>query len=138
MSMFVYAPYSQRARRLMRQVFEHTADNDHMLVGFPVDIRAEEDAYELSAVIPGVKAEDITIQVVGDSITLEGEIKSERDQKAQYLRVERPSGKFHRTFTFPETLEAAKAEAHLADGILTLRVPKSEQARPKVIKVKHN
>jgi len=136
MSMFVYSPYGHRTRRLVRQMLENSASEAEPLVNFPIDVRADGDAYQISAVIPGVKAEDLSIQMVGDTITLEGEFKHDRDENTRYLKMERPSGKFHRTITLPDALDASKAEANLEDGILSLRVPMSEQALPKAIKVK--
>ncbi|NPV56904.1 MAG: Hsp20/alpha crystallin family protein [Anaerolineae bacterium] len=135
MSMFVYAPYGHHTRRLVRQMVENGSADMQSLVSFPIDVHTDGEAYYISAVIPGVKAEELSIQLVGDTITLEGEFNHERDEKAKYLRMERPSGKFHRTITLPDALDAASVEANLQDGILTLRAPISEQARPKAIKV---
>ena len=104
-------------------------------VNFAVDVKAENDDYVITALLPGVKAEDLDIQVVNDTVSISGEFKVERDEKDEYLLAERPSGHFSRVLTFPVALDPAKTEATMANGVLTLRTPKAESARPKVIKV---
>jgi len=101
----------------------------------PVDVKAEDDAYVLSATIPGVSAQDLNIQVVNETVTIQGEIKVNRGENENYLLSERPSGRFSRVLTLPDQLNASKAEADISNGILTLRIPKSEDAKPKSIKV---
>lgn len=101
----------------------------------PVDIRAEDDDYLLSALIPGVNAEDLSIQVVNETVTIQGEIKNNRNENENYLLSELPSGRFTRILTLPDQLDAAKAEADISNGVLTLRIPKAEESKPKSIKV---
>ncbi len=101
----------------------------------PIDVKAEDEAYVLSAMIPGVTAQELNIQVVNETVTIQGEIKNTREEDAQYLLSERPSGRFSRVLTLPDQLDASKAEADMADGVLTLRIPKAEDAKPKSIKV---
>lgn len=104
-------------------------------VVFPVDVKAEPDAYEITALLPGVNTEDLDIQVVNETVAIRGELKLDRPENDSYLLRERPSGKFSRVLNLPTTLDPEHAEAHVENGILTLRVPKAETARPKVIKV---
>lgn len=101
----------------------------------PVDVKAEDEAYVLSATIPGVSAQDLNIQVVNETVTIQGEIQVERIDEDHYLLSERPSGRFNRVITLPDALDAGKAEAHIENGVLTLRIPKSEEAKPKTIKI---
>lgn len=101
----------------------------------PVDIRVDDDGYTLTALIPGVTAEELNIQVVNETVSIQGEIKNLRNENDRYLLSERPSGQFNRILTLPDELDAAKAEADITNGILTLRIPKSEYAKPKSIKV---
>lgn len=101
----------------------------------PVDVKAEDEAYVLTAMIPGVSAEDLNIQVVNETVTIQGEVKIERGENDQYLLSERPSGHFSRVLTLPDQLDAAKAEADITNGVLTLRIPKAEDSKPKSIKV---
>jgi len=97
-----------------------------------VDVREEDDAYVLSALVPGLKADDLNIQVLEDVVTISGEFKAD---ESEYLMRELPYGSFNRTLRLPVTLDASKAEAKITDGVLTLRLAKAESARPKTIKV---
>lgn len=104
-------------------------------ITIPVDIRAEDDAFVIIAWVPGVKAEDLHIEVVDDTVTLEGQFQPVQDEE-KYLVREIPRGAFQRVITLPTTLEPQEAEAELKDGVLTLRVPKAQAVRPKEIKIK--
>ena len=97
-----------------------------------VDVREEQDAYILSAIVPGLKADDLNIEIIEDVVTIEGTFAADENE---YLLRELPQGKFHRSLRMPVELDAEKAEAKIDDGLLTLRVPKAESARPKTIKV---
>ncbi len=100
-----------------------------------VNIREEDETYELSALVPGLTADDLNIQVLEDVVRIEGEFKA--DETALLLR-ELPQGPFARTLRLPAAVDAEQVEAHIANGILTLRLPKAESARPKKIKVNGN
>ena len=100
-----------------------------------LNIRDEGEAYILTAPVPGLKAEDVKIQVLEDVLQIEGEFPAD---ESEYLLREIPSGAFQREIRLPCALEAEKVEARIADGILTLRVPKAETSRPKQIKIAAN
>ncbi len=117
------------ARRWARLAGYEETDRDYTL---PVDIREEDDAYVLNALVPGMKAEDLNIQVLEDVITIEGGFKAD---ESEYLMRELPHGTFRRTLRLPVALDANKTDARITDGVLTLRLPKVESARPKTIKV---
>ena len=102
---------------------------------FPIDVKAEDDGYTLTALLPGVHPEDLNVQVVNETVTIQGESKLTVDEKASYLLREIPSGSFSRTITLPMPLDSNGAEAHFEHGVLTLRVPKAEAVRPRTIKV---
>jgi HSP20 family protein len=85
--------------------------------------------------LPGLTPEEVEIQIVNENVSLKGEFKNELEEGATYILQERPSGKFFRTVTLSDMLDSAKAEAHMENGILTLRIPKAEAAKPKTIKV---
>jgi len=105
----------------------------------PMDIHADDESYVITAVTPGLKAEDLKIEILGDVVTLRGEIRrDEPERETDYLLRELSYGAFERTLQLPETVDAEKAEASLADGVLTVRLPKTEDARPKQIKVNAN
>lgn len=101
----------------------------------PVDVKSTVDHYEIYALLPGMKAEDVSVNVINDTVTIEGEFKADRDEKAEYLLQERPDGKFTRTLRLPEVLNAGKTEATIENGVLKVIVPKAEEAKPKTIKV---
>jgi len=101
----------------------------------PVDVISAADHYEITALLPGVKTEDLNVNVVNDTVTIEGKFTANRDEKAEYLLKELPDGKFTRTLRFSEELNAARTEATMEDGILKVTVAKAEAATPKQIKV---
>src|SRR5687767_7065370 len=98
----------------------------------PVDVRDEDEAYVLTAFVPGLTAEQLNIQILDEALSIEGEYKHD---ESEYLMSELPAGPFRRTLRLPAELDAEKAEAKIDNGVLTLRLPKAESARPKVIKV---
>ena len=103
----------------------------------PMNVVAEEDAFVITAWVPGLDVDDLRIEVVDDTVTIEGEFPAlEADDKRQVLLQEIPFGRFKRVITLPTTLEAGEAEAELRNGVLTLRIPKAEALRPKTIKIK--
>jgi len=102
-----------------------------------VDVRETDDAFIINASVPGLKPEDLNINVVGDTVTISGEIKEEtKEEEANYIYRERRFGSFTRTVTLPTSLNPDKAEAVIENGVLTLTIPKAEAAKPKAIKVK--
>lgn len=102
-----------------------------------VDIQEDKDALVLRAEIPGIKADDVRIDVEKNVLTLHGERKLEtKEGEGEYHRIERAYGTFTRSFVLPETVDADRVEAHLADGVLTLRLPKRPVEQPRRIAVK--
>ncbi len=102
-----------------------------------VDMYETDDAIVVKSAIPGIKAQDLDISVVGDTLTIKGETKSEQEVKEEnYIRRERSYGSFCRSLPLPLPVVAEKAEAEFEDGILTLTLPKAEEVKPKAIKVK--
>ena len=97
-----------------------------------VNVRDEEDAFVLSALVPGLKADDLNIQVLEDVVRIEGEFQNNDEE---YLLRELPIGSFRRALRMPTEIDADNVEAKITDGVLTLRLPKAESARPKKIKV---
>jgi HSP20 family protein len=91
----------------------------------------------ITAAVPGVRAEDVDVTVVGDILTIKGETKSEtQSEKADYHRQERRYGSFVRAVALPVGVQVDKAEARFKDGVLTVTLPKAETAKPRAIKVK--
>ena len=105
----------------------------------PLDITEGENDYVVTASLPGINPEDVQTTVLGDTLTIKGESKADADQKGQnWLVRERRSGSFQRSVTLGMPINADKASAHFEHGVLTLTLPKSEQARPKQIKLNVN
>jgi HSP20 family protein len=101
-----------------------------------VDIGEDENNYLVTADLPGMKPEEIDIQVENNVLTIRGERKSETRGKQQgYHRVERYYGSFQRSFSLPEGVNSEAIEANVENGTLTLRVPKPATAQPKRVKV---
>lgn len=118
--------------RLARRWALRPTQAEERLHSLPVNIREEDESFIFSALVPGLKADDLNIEVLEDVVTIEGEFHHDG---MEYLVRELPAGKFRRSLRLPAELDAGQAEARIKDGILTLRVPKAESARPKMIKV---
>jgi HSP20 family protein len=102
-----------------------------------VDIREEKDAIVISAELPGMKPEEVNVSVDGNLLTISGERKFEHEQKEEgYRRIERSYGSFSRSFTLPDTVAIDRLDAEMKEGVLTIRLPKTEKAQPKRIAVK--
>jgi len=127
-------PYRRMARRW--------AENRDQALGVNIHEDAEGEAYILSALVPGLKSEELNIQVLENVVRIQGEYKGSRlEDKADesnYLVRELPGGSFARTLRLPAAIDAEHVEANITDGVLTLRLPKAESARPKQIKIKSN
>ncbi|MFO8011437.1 MAG: Hsp20/alpha crystallin family protein [Dehalococcoidia bacterium] len=103
----------------------------------PMDMYQTDNDVVVKATIPGVKPEDVDITLTGDVLTIKGETKSEEEQgQAEYFHREMRYGSFIRAVSLPGNLQTDKAEANFADGVLTLTIPKAEEAKPRQIKVK--
>jgi HSP20 family protein len=118
--------------RLAQRWAQLAANDQNADFSLAVDIREEDDAYIVNALVPGLKPEDLHIQVLDDVVTIEGEFK---DVESGYLMRELPHGSFSRTLRMPVSLDANKAEARIEDGVLSLHLSKAESAKPKTIKV---
>jgi len=102
----------------------------------PVDIYENGDNLVLKAELPGINPDDVEIRVEDNTLYLKGERKFEKEVKEQsYHRVERTYGTFTRTFSLPNSVDADKVSANYKDGVLTLTMPKREEAKPKTIKI---
>ncbi len=135
MTVYLRTPYGRfpRYRHMVR--FPENWEMEDNQVFFPVDVREKNDEFIITAMLPGLKPEDVDIQIVNETVSLKGEFKNDFDEEATYIIQERPSGKFFRSIAMSDMMDASKADAHMENGILTLRIPKAEEAKPKTIKV---
>jgi HSP20 family protein len=100
----------------------------------PVDLYETDDALILKAELPGASKEDLSIEVRQNTLILRGQRKHEAEVKdEQYHRMERAYGAFQRSFMLPTVVDQGKVQATYKDGVLELRLPKSEAAKPKRI-----
>jgi HSP20 family protein len=102
----------------------------------PLDVHASGDEFVISAPVPGIKAEDLKIQILDDVVTLRADVEEQASEPESTLLREIPQGGFERSLRLPAPLDAQHAEAKIEDGLLTLRIPKAEEARPRTIQVK--
>jgi HSP20 family protein len=102
----------------------------------PVDVYASDDEFVVQAILPGIKPEDVEITVEGTTLTISGDTTVTAEGKeGSLLLQEIRRGRFMRTLSLPAGLEPDKAKATFEDGVLTLRIPKAEQLKPRQIKI---
>lgn len=102
----------------------------------PMDVYVTPDDLVVEASLPGVKPEEVEITVEGTTLTIQGEIKPTRGpEDGQTIVQEIKRGRFTRTISLPDGLQADRATAQFDDGVLTLRIPKAEQVKPRQIKI---
>jgi len=102
----------------------------------PVDICETEDSLVLKAELPGIKSDDVEIRVEDNTLYLKGERKFEKEVKDEnFHQGERSYGSFSRSFSLPSSIDSDKVKAEYQNGILTLTMPKREEAKPKTIKI---
>lgn len=102
-----------------------------------VDLVEEDERYVLRADLPGLKQDDVKIEVEDRVLTVSGERSSQSEQRGEgYVRIERASGSFSRSVRLPEGVDAAAIEASFADGVLEVSIPKPEQSKPTRVAIK--
>jgi HSP20 family protein len=102
-----------------------------------VDVSETADKITVKAEIPGMEAKDIEISMVGDTLTIKGEKKAEREEKEEnYHMIERSYGSFSRAMKLPGMVDADKVEATYKNGVLIVVLPKKEEVKPKTIEIK--
>ena len=131
-------------RQAMDRLFEDSfVRPSRVLAAFGETAMPALDVYQtpnevvVKAALPGVKSEDISIDITGSTLTIKGEHKAEEEvKKEDYLYQERRYGSFSRSVVLPSGLKPDKAEATMEDGVLTVTIPKAEEVKAKTIKVK--
>ena len=102
-----------------------------------VDISETDGEYLIKAELPEVKKDDVKVTLEDGILTIQGERRREKDEKTtKYHRIERSYGSFARSFSLPDQVDENGVKAEYKDGMLNLRVPKSEKAKPRAIEVK--
>jgi len=137
------ATLQDRVNRIFADAYNRHGEDDLTTRGAwvpPVDI-FENDNHELvlKAELPDVTREDISLRVENNTLTISGHKKAETDVKEQqYRRIERTYGSFSRSFTLPATVDASAIAADYKNGVLTVRLPLREEAKPRQIQVAVN
>jgi HSP20 family protein len=102
----------------------------------PVDIYEDEHNISLRMEVPGIDENDIDVRIEGNTLTVHGERKLEKDEKEEnYRRIERQYGSFTRSFTLPNSVDPSQVSAHYDKGVLKISLAKKAEAKPKQIKV---
>jgi HSP20 family protein len=101
-----------------------------------VDVHETPDEIVVTAALPGMKADDVEITMTGQNLHLRGEFKADEEiSRDQYLYRERRFGSFSRSIQLPVRVQGDRAEATFTDGVLTLRIPKAEEVKPRQIRI---
>ena len=122
--------------RLFEEEFENAPSERELTLA--LDVQVEDEAFVIRALVPGLTADDLNIEILNNTVTVRGEFKSEEKENVKVLTSELPTGRFARVIALPTALDPGKAEASIKDGVLSLRVPKAEAHRPKAIKISSN
>jgi HSP20 family protein len=102
----------------------------------PMDLVEDGDHFVLRADLPGVTENDVTIELEDNVLTIAGERKTEHSERGEgYYRLERAAGGFSRSLTLPEGIDPESIEAQFENGVLTVRIPKPEERRPRRVAI---
>ena len=104
-----------------------------------VDVRETKDAIEVVAELPGLRSEDVEVNIENNVLSISGEKKqevTEGNPEAEYHLVERRCGRFERSFTLPRTVDADRIGAEFHDGLLTVTLPKADAAKPRRVEIR--
>jgi len=131
------ATLQEQVNRLFGNVLEHSGEESNLTSWAPaVDIYETEHELVVKADLPEVDPKELDIRVENNLLTIRGERKFEKKvNEENYLRVERAYGSFSRSFSLANTVNSEAIKADYQDGVLTLTIPKREEAKPKQIKV---
>lgn len=123
---------------LMSELSSEFADESHAYGEYPVlQIYSNGENLTIRAEVPGLTQEDISLSITDDVLTISGEIKGNPDfASVNFLRKERPWGKFQKTLELPTAVDGDKAQAAMKNGILMITLPIRESVKPKQITIK--
>lgn len=108
------------------------------MMNVSMDVAETDQAFEITADLPGLKAEDIDLQIDNNTLTIRGQRQEEtekQDEEKQFHRIERFSGSFSRSVTLPTAISEDETAAEFKDGVLWIIVPKTDDARPRKINI---
>lgn len=129
-------PFSQDFDRLFSRLFQTGGETGAQRWVPAMDLIEADDHFVLRADLPGLREEDVSIEVDDGVLTVSGERRAEHEQKEKgWFRVERAFGRFSRSVTLPEGVDPDAVSAEFDRGVLTVRVPKPEQRKPRRIEI---
>lgn len=136
MTLYIRNPelVTEARRRMMRKMIENSFNTERIL-SFPMEMKSTKDEYTLTGMLPGLSSDEVNIQFNNGLLTIEGEYQDIRDENSEYLFSELPVGRFSRSIEIEDPIVSDKIEASMKDGVLTIRIPKAEEAKPKSIKI---
>jgi HSP20 family protein len=137
------SPFAELAelRREMLRLFDAVGGETSATAGAgvfpPINITQDNDNFYLRAEVPGIKPGELSISALRNRVSIAGRREIQREsERVSYHRRERAEGSFNRTVTLPTEVDAERVDARYADGILTLTLPKAEEAKPRQIAVR--
>lgn len=129
--------FEREMNHLLHTFFDGTPFSASALGVFPaVNVWEDTDRVFAEAELPGLALSDLEIFVVGNELTIKGRRGAQDDRKVSYHRRERGTGEFARVLTLPTAVNPEKVEAAFKDGVLTITLPKAEEAKPRKIQIK--
>src|SRR3954451_10187475 len=131
-------PFSQEVNRLFSTLFD--AQDSGVQRWVPaMDLTEADDQFVLRADLPGLGEDDVSIEIQDNTLTVSGERKAEHEERQRgWYRVERSFGRFSRSLTLPEGVDADAVSAGFDKGVLEVRIPKPEQRKPRRVAIKAN
>jgi len=136
MNFYITSPASvmEARRRMMNRLFDEETEREATF-SIPLNLSSNQDEYVVSAYVPGLPVEAVNIKYDNGVLTIDGEYPETQVEGNDVHLAELPVGKFSRSIEFNNPINAEKIEAILKDGVLTLHIPKAEEAKPKTIKI---
>lgn len=130
-----------RVRRMMDRMFDNAFDRqledwEPEAWSIPLDVVENDDAFVLTASLPGIDPDDLGITFDNNTLTIQGEVKKDEEiEEGRYHLRERSYGRFTRSITLPRNVDADRIEANYEKGVLSLQIPKTEEAKPRRIAI---
>jgi HSP20 family protein len=135
-----YQPLSGSLDSLLDELFRPArawSNGEYEPLPIRLDVKETAEAYAVHAELPGVKKEDIAVEINGNEVSLTAESRRDEQKEGEkWLRVERYFGKTARKFVLPVEVDEARAEAKFADGVLELTLPKKASVLPRKVEIK--
>ena len=129
-------PFSQEVNRLFNTLFDLTDSGVQRWVP-AMDLTEADDHFVLLADLPGLGEDDVAIEIQDNTLTISGERKSEHEERQRgWYRLERSFGRFSRSLTLPEGVDAGAVQAEFDKGVLEVRIPKPEERKPRRVAIK--